>query len=254
MPSLYESLKNKFAGCRVLTLSNRQDRQQFICKQLQHFGFPDIFSSDWLQFRFATPFPYNNIIANTFNKTGKGRFTKPNEYDCARNHYGIVKESYDRGFTNMLIIEDDIMFYNNVDLFCQFLDNIPSDYDIMQFGGFTVDPRANKILDAFNNDQFWVKHKDVLLWNASMYALSRKGMEYYIAFMNKIFWVADGPLYKAPLNDKLVNTYASTIPLVIQADKHQITSDIRNDENDSIDYKNDNVYESRINISDYGIV
>ena len=81
--------------------------------------------------------------------------------------------------------------------------------------------------------------------------MSRKGMAFYITFMNKFFWVADGPLYKAPLNDKLINTYISTIPLVIQVDKKIMKSDIRNEKNDIIDYKNDNVYESRINVNNY---
>ena len=76
-------------------------------------------------------------------------------------------------------------------------------------------------------------------------------MQYNIAFMNKFFWVADGPLYKAPINDKIINSYISTIPLVIQADKKEILSDIRNEKNDRIDYKNDNVYESQIKLSDY---
>ena len=69
--------------------------------------------------------------------------------------------------------------------------------------------------------------------------------------MNKFFWVADGPLYKAPLNDKLINTYISTIPLVIQEDKNKMSSDIRNNKNDTIDYNNDNVYETQIKLTNY---
>ena len=84
-----------------------------------------------------------------------------------------------------------------------------------------------------------------------MYALSRRGMEFYIAFMNKFFWVADGPLYKAPLNHSLIKSYISTIPLVIQADKKEISSDIRNEKNDKIDYNTQNVYESEVVRSDY---
>ena len=251
MTSIEQQLRDRFDICYVLTLSNREDRRKFMEEQFNRYWQCDIYNNQWLNYHYATPFPYNNIIADAFNKTGKGRFTKPNEYDCARNHYSIVKECYDRGFNHILILEDDICFYNKMEIFNDFINNIPVDYDLIQFGGFTVDPKAKNILDAYDKGQYWVKHKDCLIWNASMYALSRKGMEYYLAFMNKIFWVADGPLYKAPLNDKLINTYISTKPLVIQADKHQITSDIRNDKNDSIDYNNDNVYESRINLEDY---
>jgi hypothetical protein len=102
------------------------------------------------------------------------------------------------------------------------------------------------------SDAYWFKHKKVGLWNASFYALSRKGMEFYLTFMDKIcFWVADGPLYKAPLSDNLINTYASRIPLTIQADKAVVLSDIRTAENDKIDYNNENEYERDVRLEDY---
>ena len=251
MSPLYEILKSKFDICYVLNLSHRQDRRDNMEKQFSLMNFDDINTSPWLRYHFTTSFPYNNIIADTFNKTKRGGFTKANEYDCSRNHYAIVKECYDRGFNNILVMEDDIKFYKDQNLFLDFINNIPNDYDILQFGGFTTDPNAKYILNKWNNKEYWVKHKNVLFWNASMYALSRKGMSYYIAFMNKFFWVADGPLYKAPLNDKIVNTYISTIPLVIQEDKNKMSSDIRNNKNDNINYNNDNIYESQIKLTEY---
>ncbi len=252
MENIYEILKDKFDICYVLNLSDRADRRKNMEEQFQKMNMPDIYESRWLRYHFATKFPFNNIIADAFNKSGKGRFTKANEYDCARNHYSIIKECYDRKFNKILIMEDDIKFYKNMKTFCEFLNNIPKDFDLLQFGGFTTDPKAKNILNAKDKGKYWVTHKDVQMWNASMYALSRKGMEFYLTFMDKIlFWVADGPLYKAPLNDKLLKSYISTIPLVIQADKHEILSDIRDDKNDKIDYKHDNVYESRIKLNEY---
>lgn len=248
---LFNTLKTKFDICYVLNLSHRQDRRDNMESQFKEMRFEDIHKSEWLRYHYTTSFPYNNIIASAFNSTNKGRFTKANEYDCARNHYAIIKECYDRGFNHILIMEDDIKFLKDNKTFLTFINNIPDDYDILQFGGFTTNKSALTILDKYKNNEYWVKHKDILFWNASMYALSRKGMSFYIAFMNKFFWVADGPLYKAPINDKLINTYISTLPLVIQADKHQILSDIRNDKNDKIDYNNDNIYESRIKLTDY---
>lgn len=249
--SLQDILKEKFDICYVLNLSDRQDRRDRMELQFNLMHFEDINESSWLRYHYTTKFPYNELIANAFNVSNKGRFTKANEYDCARNHYAIVKECYDRGFNHILIIEDDIKFLKDNKTFINFIDNIPVDYDILQFGGFTTDPRAKGILEKYDENIYWTKHRDVALWNASMYALSRKGMEFYIAFMDKFFWVADGPLYKAPINDKLINTYISTIPLVIQEDKNIVSSDIRNNKNDKIDYQNDNVYESQVKLSDY---
>ena len=106
--------------------------------------------------------------------------------------------------------------------------------------------------DIVGSDAYWFKHKHVGLWNASFYALSRKGMEFYLTFMDKIrFWVADGPLYKAPLSDNLINTYASRIPLTIQASKETVASDIRNSTNDKIDYDNQNEYERDVVSDEY---
>lgn len=251
MEKLQDVLKEKFDICYVLNLSDRKDRRNNMETQFKEMNFDNINESTWLRYHYTTKFPYNSLIASAFNESGKGRFTKANEYDCARNHYAIVKECYDRGFSNILVMEDDIKFLKNNETFLTFIHNIPVDYDILQFGGFTTNPRAKNILEKYDDNIYWTTHKDVALWNASMYALSRKGMQYYIAFMDKFFWVADGPLYKAPINDKIIKSYISTIPLVIQADKKEILSDIRNDKNDRIDYKNDNVYESQIKLSDY---
>lgn len=244
-------LQEKFDICYILTLSDREDRRSRMQYQFHKMYLEDIDRSDFYHYHYTTKFPYNTLIANAFNESQKGRFTKPNEYDCSRNHYSIVKECYDRGFNNILIMEDDLKFLKDNKTFINFIGNIPVDYDILQFGGFTTDPKAKGILEKYNENIYWTKHKYIGLWNASMYALSRKGMEYYIAFMNKFFWVADGPLFKAPINDKLVNTYVSTIPLVIQEDKNIVSSDIRNNKNDKIDYQNDNVYESQVKLSDY---
>ena len=244
----YATLSENFAISKILTLSNRKDRRDFIEKQLDTLGLP---LGSFLTYHYTTPFPYNPLISNAFNSSGKGRFTKPNEYDCARSHYSIIKTCYDLGYNNCLILEDDIRFLKDTKEFIYFINKIPNDYDVLQFGGFTTDRNAIEILNKYDNGEYWVKHPNIYLWNASMYALSRKGMLYYIEFMNKFFTVADMPLYKAPLNYKIINAYISTKPLVIQADKNIISSDIRSKENDNIDYNTMNVYESRVKQEDY---
>lgn len=235
---------DRFSHIFLLTLSNRADRTSAALRQLSYIG-NGVCS---LSVQYATPFPYNNIIIDAFNKSGKGRFTKPNEYDCSRNHYSMIKQAYDLGWDEILIIEDDLQFIKDPSIWDTYLAAIPKDYDIIQFGGFTADPKIIKYLTA---EDLWFKHKDVGVWTTSMYALSRKGMSFYLAFMDKIFWVADGPLYKAPLNDKLINTYLCKMPLVIQADKNTVLSDIRSEETDDIDYNNQNLYEKFVNKSQY---
>ena len=249
--TLLTVLKEHFKRIYILTLTTRKDRQELVKRQLKALGLPEPDETDFIRWFYAVPFPHNALIADAFNKSGKGRFTKANEFDCARNHYSIVKIARDTFDDNdhVLILEDDILLPKDADVLTGYLNALPSDYDIAQFGGFTTDPR---IREYMNNDKLWVKHKHVGVWNASGYALSRRGMEFYITFMDSVlFWVADGPLYKAPLSDKLVNTYISREPLVIQASKERLTSDIRNADNDKIDYDKQNEYESSVDLDKF---
>ena len=246
---LFAQLLARFDKVFVLTLSNRPERRDSIDTQFQMLGLPEIDSSNFIRYFYATPFPFNNILAEAMNQTKKGNFTKPNEFDCARNHYAMVRIAYDIGFEHVLILEDDILFRKDSDFIADYLNELPADYDIIQFGGFSADQRIIPMLDT---KEKWIKHNPVGLWTTAGYALSRKGMEYYLMFMNTVlFWVADGPLYKAPLSHKIINTYMSNVPLVIQADKNDMPSDIRTKENDTIDYNNDNLYEKNIDHNDF---
>ena len=124
MEKLQDVLKEKFNICYVLNLSDRKDRRNNMETQFKEMNFDNINESTWLRYHYTTKFPYNGLIASAFNESGKGRFTKANEYDCARNHYAIVKECYDRGFSNILVMEDDIKFLKNNETFLTFIHNI----------------------------------------------------------------------------------------------------------------------------------
>lgn len=240
---VFEKLQKKFQHIFMLNLSTRGDRRQKMIQQLFDFGLPNNFRQSDLDIRTTVPFKkYNTIMMHVLNQNKLGRLTKPNEYDCTHNHYSMVKQAYDQGYQYCLVLEDDILFIEDKKLWEKYLDNIPNDFDILQFGGFTTDNRV--VEEVLNHkDEYWVKHPNVPIWNASMYALSRKGMEYYLEFIDKFFWVADGPLYRAPIDNPELNTYICTIPLVIQEDKDINPSDIRDKQNDNIDYNTQNMYE-----------
>ena len=70
-------------------------------------------------------------------------------------------------------------------------------------------------------------------------------------FIDKFLWVADGPLYRAPMDKPELNTYIPSIPLVIQEDKNIDPSDIRDKQNDDIDYNTQNVYEYKVIRNNY---
>ena len=251
--TLFDTLIDSFGHIYVLTMSNRKERRELMMHQFNALNIPLPDTDSRIRWFYGTPFPYNSIIADAFNRSKKGRFTKPNEYDCSRNHYSMIKICYDLGYERVLIFEDDVLFLKDINIWNDYLKNIPEDFDIIQGSGFTADKRIQEyISNANSKKQYWFKHKNVGLWNTAFYALSRRGMEFYLTFMENVsFWVADGPIYKAPLSENLINTYASAIPLTIQADKNIISSDIRDGKNDTIDYNNQNEYEKNINLNDY---
>ena len=240
---VFEKLQNKFQLIFMLNLSTRGDRRHKMIQQLFDFGLPNNFRQSDLDIRTTVPFKrYNTIMMHVLNQNKLGRLTKPNEYDCTHNHYSMIKQAYDQGCQYCLIMEDDILFIKDEKLWEKYLDNIPGDFDILQFGGFTADKLV--VEEVLNHkDEYWVKHPHVGIWTTAMYALSRKGMEYYLEFIDKFFWVADGPLYRAPMDNPELNTYICTIPLVIQEDKDGNPSDIRDKQNDNIDYNTQNMYE-----------
>ena len=240
MIDVFSALKSRFSKVCVLTMSDRKDRFDGIMDQLHRIGMTN---KDDVYVQYATPFPHNALVANAFNASGRGRFTKANEYDCSRNHYAMVRIAYDQGYDNVLILEDDIRFLKDGGLFIEYIDNLPKDFDVVQFGGFSADP---KILQG----GYWYT-PTVGLWNASMYGLSRNGMRYYLDFMDRFFWVADGPLYNLGKSKNDLKYYIPSKPLSIQADKEIVKSDIRDKQNDKIDYNTMNVYESKITKDEY---
>ncbi len=225
--TVFDKLKGRFDHIVVLTLSNRPDRQQSIMQQLKYIGMVDV--SD-VEFWYATPFPYNGLICEAFNaKYGKQMFDFPNEFDCARNHYGIVRKAFDLDYKNVLIMEDDIAFLKDSDKFISYIDAIPDDFDILQFDAYNSkqEPQIMELLQ--NNSDKWYKHDKIKMWNADCYALSRKGMEYYLAYMDICFSKADQPLYFAPINLKCkINTYCCN-PLLAVQKRISLGSNIRTD-------------------------
>lgn len=107
----FDYLAQHFDKIFVLTLSHRKDRQTGILNMLKSIGYDsdNLEHTHKVQFIYATSWPYNEVLSHALNRLlGTRRFTKPNEYDCTRNHYSIVKQSLDLGYEKILVLEDDI--------------------------------------------------------------------------------------------------------------------------------------------------
>lgn len=167
--------------------------------------------------------PHMDIIFNGFLLSQNiESFNKPNEYNCTREHYTIIKTAYLNGYENILIFEDDIYLLNDKELFNKFIDNIPEDYDIIRLGG-SCDYEHQELVNLYKNENIYWTKLEFGLWGTFGYGLSRKGMKYYIDYIDNIMCSADTPLFvntniypkygqcKYKYNE--LNHYISTIPL-----------------------------------------
>ena len=123
-------------------------------------------------------------------------------FNCQIEHYSIIKQAYLRGYENILILEDDIAFIKDIEYIQKIINGIPKDYDIL------------KLYDTYqSNGKYKIKEENSNLFipfeygtygcSTLAYALSRKGMEYYIDFVDNKYVFADTPLYNYDSTKKL---------------------------------------------------
>lgn len=243
-----DSLYNYFEDIKILSLLKDKEKRFNIEQQCQKI-FGEIYP-----YHDAVIFPHNQTIMNGFNIFKTGSFNAPNEIGCAIEHYRIIKEAFEKGRESILIMEDDIAFIKDGEYFKNCMDNIPNGWDILMMSSY-IGIKTDEYIDLLARSKsvntywfipFWPG------WCSACYALSRKGMQYYLTAQDKYFQVADMPLYNAlkyETNKKIVNTYFTKKPLAIQKDL-LYSSNIRN-RDEIIEKKKYNLYEQNIKESDY---
>lgn len=213
----------------------------------------DLFRSSY-SYHKAVIFSGNKSILEGFNNANTGQFRKPNEVGCAMEHYRIIKEAYEEGLNNILVMEDDIAFLKNWEYIKNTFEHIPADWNILMMSSY-IGIKSEENIDLLKNSEkvndywfvpFWPG------WCTAMYALNRKGMQYYLNSQDLFFQVADMPLYNAlkfQENKKHINTYFSIQPLAIQKDLYYASS-IRN-QHEILEKKKWNLYEKNIDEKNY---
>lgn len=142
-------------------------------------------------------------------------------FDCAYNHYKIIKTAYDQGCESVLIFEDDVNFNVTPVRMKEYILNMPQDYDIIRFSyAIQTDTMAEKML----HDR-WVETKksinklfyplpDILqAYYIGMTALSRKGMEYILEYYKKHYIIPADIPYKEVKDADDVKVYYANINL-----------------------------------------
>jgi len=238
-------LKKWVDAAYVINLAERKDRRDFMSWQFKQLGI-DESSVTW---HTSVLHPFNDVLINGFNAWSQkkhGFFTKPNEISCLYEHYTAIKKSWLQGMEKILVMEDDICFLRDNEKFTKMLDKLPESCDIAQGDAFCANPH---LAEALDKSQAWSKHDSIGVWNASFVILSRKGMKFYIDFIDQFFSAADMPYYiAAQAYSSSLDVRLASKPICIQEDKGTLKSDIRTAE---LETRIQNVYLEGVDTSEY---
>ena len=181
-----------FNNIYVLHLSSRPDRELNFRHQLNKIGLLNKYEIWWTTHRpISTQCGDMLTTMHTIDYSNRKKDNK-NIYgpvfNCALEHYTIIRSAYERGFNNIIIFEDDVRFYIDEDTFNHVINNMPDDYDICKFYSsiysFTDDEgHLNKVdlhppkLTELTTNLFSLVNPFQYCYHSTLaYALSRRGM------------------------------------------------------------------------------
>lgn len=210
-----------------------KDRWEYIQNELKRVG---ILNNNKFHWKFTYDSPFQEDIINYHDHANK---SKPYIALVAYHHYCCIKEAYELGYNNILIMENDIEFLKDITKLNRYINNIPN-YDICCFDWLFNNINLIKLHKIPNNDRFLEFSGSSQLFTAACYALSRRGMKYIIDNEEQKMWGPDHWFWAG--NGNLIRIIPN-IQLAIQNPKFKgKNTDINN-----IRYKMFNV-----NFNDYG--
>jgi GR25 family glycosyltransferase involved in LPS biosynthesis len=205
----------------LLNMVERQDKYIRMRDRIDYMGW------DVIDFRVVSH-PISNTIVECMGNDLLGHGYAMNYggvFNCTREQYTIIKSAYLRGLESVAIIEDDASFLKYKDVWTEYINTIPQDYDVLRFNSLRG-PNEEKYCSQSESN--WVPLMS-LVWGTGFYALSRHGMEYMIRYIDSKYCPIDVPI-AMPTNH--VNIYIPKIELSLCLED-SFSSDIRGDISDT---------------------
>jgi len=246
-----KKLSNYIDKVYVINLLSREDRRNFIIDEMKAIGvYEDLISTNKLEIVDAVPLPgFNKEVLNSFNEINCSDIGSCGLYNCAVEHYRIIKRAYHYGYEKILILEDDACFIKDLNEIFRALDFMPDNFNILHMEGYYFPSNTGASCEDWTNilsDSVkaakWHENGYFKLWAAAALIYSRNGMKEYIEMQESCFRGSDVPTLL------IENSYFYTTPLFIQESKNYLASDITKYVKDADDT---NIYNSKININDY---
>ena len=128
-------------------------------------------------------------------------------------YYNIINNALQNDLDHILIFEDNFKLLKK-EYIDDFLDNIPYDFDIIQFSTIDIDnvlEKNNFFIDAVDDKKYFIETKYNFMSNNGL-ALSKNGMQFFVDTINHKIMHPYLPIYKS--NKKILKHYISTVPIV----------------------------------------
>ena len=246
---------SRFQRKVVLCYTGYLDRYRSVKGDVERVGMQGV------EYRFDFPTPLKDILKASINTTD---FTgKIGPFSCAIAHYSVIKQTYELGYENLLLMEDDIRFLKSLELIYRIVDAIPEDFDYAQFE--RAKPYEMSMYDWLNLkngkhvNKYWLPFTNSR--GGGCYAMSRKGMKHIIDEMERVFLSKTERLkpndYYVKNGDHL-NRYFCYPSVAVQTQITKSNSDLakywRRNEMDGLhfsDYNTDGTFPPIANESDF---
>ena len=194
-----------FKNVTIISTSNNHDN---IKKQLNEYNI-DYNIYDCYENQLITK-NYNLLkISNMLDSS----ITSSKDLCLLYAYYNIINNAYNNNLSHILIFEDSFKLMKN-EYLQDFINNLPYDFDIIQFSILDNDNQLleeNIFVNEIENNKYFITTSYKFMSNNGLY-LSRNGMKFFIDEINKKITHPYIPIYNS--NKKLLRHYISTVPLV----------------------------------------
>lgn len=115
-----------------------------------------------------------------------------NQFKCSLHHYEIMKMSYALGYNRILILEDDIVFLKDLELYQKILQYIPTT-DLVLFDKFicSYDEFNNHLICDQKINDYYMSFNHVSLLSSACYSVNRNAMKHITLSQEKEFEACD---------------------------------------------------------------
>ena len=155
------SINEFFDRIYCINIDRRVDRWESCIKEFEKHGLQvERFSAiDGNNEKYNLGYPYDNELAG------------------AMSHLNVLKRSKELGLKNVLILEDDVVFIDNLnELLCEYIKQLPENWDGLHFGGNHILPlrRINSNLSKMSKS-----------YALHAYGINEKSYIHIIEYLNK---------------------------------------------------------------------